>query len=266
MGGTTRGFIEVVDGVEVIQPRKKTRRTRQGGKPEATVKAAKFTEERAHVQKLSPLKPLNEKQAEYIRLLNEKDMVIATGLPGTSKTFIPTMMACDLFRLNKIDRIIFSRPNISNSKSLGMFKGSAEEKMTMWLAPVISILNERIGAAALEIALKHGQIVFLPLETIKGFSAENCWFIVDEAEDISKDEAKKLVTRQGKNCKLILAGDVGQSELSEQSGLKHLTSMVQKHPHLDVGFVDFDNINDIVRSKQCKDWIIAYRKEEKGEV
>lgn len=265
MGAHTKGFIEIIDGIEVEQPRKKTRRTRQGGKPETTVRATKYLEERTHVQKLVPLKPMNEKQAEYIRLLNEKDMVIATGYPGTSKTFIPTMMACDLFRLNKIDRIIFSRPNISNSKSLGMFKGSAEEKMTMWLAPVISILNERIGAAALEIALKHGQIVFLPLETIKGFSAENCWFIVDEAEDISKDEAKKLVTRQGKNCKLILAGDIGQSELSEQSGLRHLTSMVQKHPHLDVGFVDFDNISDIVRSKQCKDWIIAYRKEEKGE-
>ena len=263
MGGTNRGFIEVVDGVEVIQPRKKTRRTRVGGKPEATPRQQ---EQREHVQKLSPLKPMNEKQAEYIRLLNEKDMVIATGLPGTSKTFIPTMMACDLFRLGKIDRIIFSRPNISNSKSLGMFKGSAEEKMAQWLAPVISILNERIGVAALEIALKHGQIIFLPLETIKGFSAENCWFIVDEAEDVSRDEAKKLVTRQGKNCKLILAGDVEQSELNERSGLRHLTDMVQKHPHLDVGFVDFDNINDIVRSKQCKDWIIAYRKEDKGEV
>lgn len=262
MGANAKHFIEIIDGIETEQPRKKTRRTRQGGKPTPTPRQQ---EQREHVQKLSPLKPMNEKQAEYIRLLNEKDMVIATGLPGTSKTFIPTMMACDLFRLGKIDRIIFSRPNISNSKSLGMFKGSAEEKMAQWLAPVISILNERIGVAALEIALKHGQIIFLPLETIKGFSAESCWFILDEAEDISRDEAKKLVTRQGKNCKLVLAGDVGQSELNEHSGLRHLTDMVQKHPHLDVGFVDFDNINDIVRSKQCKDWIIAYRKEEKGE-
>ncbi|WP_443699004.1 PhoH family protein [Pseudomonas sp.] len=263
MGSHNKHFIEIIDGIEVEQPRKKTRRTRQGGKPTPTPRQQ---EQREHAQKLSPLKPMNEKQAEYIRLLNEKDMVIATGLPGTSKTFIPTMMACDLFRLGKIDRIIFSRPNISNSKSLGMFKGSAEEKMAQWLAPVISILNERIGVAALEIALKHGQIIFLPLETIKGFSAESCWFILNEAEDISRDEAKKLVTRQGKNCKLILAGDVGQSELNEHSGLRHLTDMVQKHPHLDVGFMDFDNVNDIVRSKQCKDWIIAYRKEEKGEV
>ena len=231
-------------------------RRRSGPKP-------KFVEKREEEVRNNTLVPLNDKQREYIHLLNTKDMVISTGLPGTSKTYIPTVMACDLFRTGQIERIVFSRPNISNSKSLGMFKGSAEEKMSMWLAPVISILNERIGPAALEIALKHQQIVFLPLETIKGFSAERCWFIVDEAEDISKDEAKKLVTRQGKDCKLILCGDIGQSELNAQSGLRHLTEMVQRHSHLDVGFVDFDNINDIVRSKQCKDWIIAYRKDEK---
>lgn len=100
------------------------------------------------------------------------------------------------------------------------------------------------------------------MEVVKGYSAENCVFIVDEAEDISKDEAKKLVTRQGKNCKMVLAGDISQSELKEQSGLKHLLNMVSKYDTLKVGVIDFNQISDIVRSEQCKQWVIAFRAEE----
>ena len=76
------------------------------------------------------------------------------------------------------------------------------------------------------------------------------------------EEAKKLVTRQGKNCKMILAGDISQSELKEKSGMKQLIKMVEKYPTLNVGVIDFNNINDIVRSEQTKQWIIAFRKEE----
>lgn len=224
---------------------------------------AKFVEQREEEVKAHLLVPMNEKQRDYIRMIENQDMVIATGWAGTSKTYIPTVMACDWFRTGKIKKIVFTRPNISNSKSLGMFKGDLIEKMSQWLMPVISILRERIGDGALEIALKRGDIEFVPLEVLKGYSAQDCVFLCDEAEDLSMEEAKKIVTRQGKNCKLILAGDVSQSELKEKSGLKHLISMVHKYPTLNVGVVDFNNINDIVRSDQCKQWIIAYNKEEK---
>lgn len=230
-------------------------RRRGGPKP-------KFQEAREDEIKNNPLVPLNEKQRDYIRMIEEQDMVIATGWAGTSKTYIPTVIACDWFRTGKINKIVFTRPNISNSKSLGMFKGDLIEKMSQWLMPVINILRERIGERALEIALKRGDVEFVPMEVLKGYSAQDCVFICDEAEDLSIEEAKKLVTRQGKNCKMILAGDISQSELKEKSGMKHLINMVNKHPTLNVGIVDFNNINDIVRSEQTKQWIIAFRKEE----
>ena len=211
------------------------------------------------------LVPMNQKQDKYINLIEDKDMVIATGWAGTSKTYIPTVMACDWLRLGKIKKIVFTRPNISNSKSLGMFKGDLIEKMSQWLMPVIGILRERLGEGALEIALKRGDIEFVPLEVLKGYSAQDCVFICDEAEDLTIDEAKKLVTRQGRNCKLILAGDITQSELKEKSGLRHLLNMIGKYPTLDVGVIDFNNIDDIVRSEACKQWIIAFRKEENVE-
>ena len=239
-----------------------TRRSKiveQDDVPRTRVIKEKFMDER--VGTVQKLVPLNEKQRDYIYKINTKAMVIATGFAGTSKTYIPTVMACEAYRSGAVKKIVFTRPNVSNSKSLGMFKGDLIEKMSQWLMPVIGILRENLGENVLEIALKRGDIEFVPLEVIKGYSASDCYFICDEAEDLSADEAKKVVTRQGKNCKMILCGDVSQSELKERSGLKVLTEMVKKYPHLDVGLVDFNNINDIVRSKQCKEWIIAFNKE-----
>ena len=214
------------------------------------------------VKPVQELRPRNEKQALYIRAIEKHPLVVATGYAGTSKTYIPTVMACDAYLAGEIDKIVFTRPNISNSKSLGMFKGDAVDKMSMWLMPVMNILRDRLTQGGLECAIKNGNIQFVPMEVIKGFSAENCFFIVDEGEDLSVEEAKKIVTRQGHNCKMVISGDVSQSELKDRSGLKHLIEMAQKYTNLDVGFIDFNHVNDIERSDACKQWIIAYLKEE----
>lgn len=224
----------------------------------------KFQEERVEEVNAKVIKPLNGKQKHYLDLMNNPDcgLILATGYAGTSKTFIPTSVACDWLRTGKINKIVFTRPNISNSKSLGFYGGNLLEKMFNWLMPVMDILKDRLGQNALELYIKHGDIVFIPMEVIKGYSAENCVFICDEAEDLTIDEAKKLVTRQGSNCKMILAGDVSQSELKERSGLKYLAEMARKYDNLELGVVDFNEVSDIVRSRQVKEWIVAFNKEE----
>lgn len=221
----------------------------------------KFVEERNP----PAIKPMNEAQKEYIRLIREKDVIIATGYAGSSKTFLPTSLACDEFRNGNIRQMFLVRPNVSNSKSLGYFSGSLEEKSAVWLAPVLSIINNRMGKGAAEIAIKNGDISFVPLEVIKGYSFENAWVIVDEAEDITEDEAKKIITRVGKGCKIILAGDISQSELKEKSGLRKLIQLIEHHPELEpyAGVIDFNRPSDIVRSDVCREFILAFNREEK---
>jgi phosphate starvation-inducible PhoH-like protein len=224
----------------------------------------KFVEQREDEINSKAIKPMNAKQKHYIDMFNNPDcgLILATGWAGSSKTFIPTSLACDMLKLGKIDKIVFTRPNISNSKSLGFYGGSLIEKMSNWLMPVMDILKDRLGASALELYIKHGDILFIPLEVVKGYSAENCVFLCDEAEDLTIEEAKKLVTRQGKNCKMILAGDITQSELKDKSGLKYLVDMARRYDNLSLGLVDFNEVSDIVRSDQVKQWIIAFQKEE----
>lgn len=224
----------------------------------------KFMEQREEVVRTRALVPMNEKQKEYIELLSSKPIVIATGFAGTSKTYLPTAMAADLYKLNKIDKIIVTRPAVSTSKSLGYFKGTAEEKLGVWLNSVIPIFKDRLGSSAFTIALESEDISFVALEVIKGMSINNAWVLVEEASDLTKEEVVKLITRMGKNSKLVLSGDIRQSELKGNSGLVWLTKFVQRHQlSTNFGFVDFNDINHIVRSDAVKQFILAMTRDER---
>lgn len=236
----------------------------KGQKRDSTKIKEKFLHEREEAIKANPLKPLNQKQAEYIKLLETKPIVVATGYAGTSKSYIPTVMAADRFKLGQINKIIVTRPAISSSKSVGFFTGSHTEKMQVWLAPVVSILKERLGVAAYEIALAQQDIEFLPLEVVKGLSVNDAFMLCEESSDLTKEEVIKLVTRMGKNSCLVLAGDVRQSELKEQSGLSWLADFIERHNMQDVfGHIDFNSTDDIVRSDAVKRFIIGITRDER---
>lgn len=228
----------------------------------------KFLEEREESIKAKPLVPMNAKQREYIRLLQEKSCVIATGYAGSSKTYIPTVMAADLLKTGKINKIIVTRPAVSSSKSVGYFKGSDIEKMSVWLNSVIPVFKERLGAAGLEIALAAKNIEFVPLEVIKGMSINDAWVLAEESSDLTKDEVIKLVTRMGRNSKLVLSGDIRQAELKGDLGLKWVADFVNRHRNLqeNFGFVDFGDVNDIVRSDAVKQFIVALVRDEKHSI
>lgn len=245
------------------QPKRKTRREKAQETAQRVVKD-KFMEQRQEVVREKPLIPLNKKQQEYIDTIKDKSVIIATGFAGTAKTYIPTVMAADAYKLNQINKIIITRPAISTSKSLGYFKGTAEEKLSVWLNAVIPIFKERLGVAAFTLALENQDIEFVPLEVIKGMSISNAWVLCEESSDLTKEEVIKLVTRIGKNSKLVLSGDIRQSELKGDSGLSWVSKFVQRHNLTsNFGFIDFNDINDIVRSDAVRQFIVSLVRDEK---
>jgi phosphate starvation-inducible PhoH-like protein len=258
----SRNIFEPDDMLAHQQVKVRKKRTTRADKASAGQERAireKFIEERV----LPPLRPLNDKQAKYIQLISDKKLVVATGYAGTSKTYIPTVMACDAYRKGEINKIFLCRPAMSESKSLGYFAGDLETKAKHWLLPVLSIMYERLGKEVVEIAIRSGDIQFIPMETIKGMSfGKGTFIIVEECEDVTVKEAKSILTRQGGGT-MILAGDIGQSALNEKSGLKFIVDMIAKYPELEktTGVIDFNDVDDIVRSKECKAWIVAMSKE-----
>jgi len=224
----------------------------------------KFLVEREVQVKSKALVPMNDRQREYIEELKEKQIVVATGLAGTSKSYIPAVMAADLYKLGKIKKIMLTRPAISNSQTLGFFKGSEAEKLGIWLGSVLPIFKERLGIGMFDIAVAKQDISFIPLEVVKGLSLDDTWFICEEASDLTKDEVIKLVTRLGKDSHLTLAGDIRQSELKHDSGLVWLSGFLKRNKNLDYnfGFVDFESTDHIVRSKTVKEFMISVLREE----
>ena len=212
--------------------------------------------------KLKAIVPLNDRQEEYFEALRTKDLVVASGMAGTSKTFVACCFAADAYKAGTINKIVLARPAESSSKSLGYAKGDNTEKMMQWVMPMISVLYTRMGKAVVDLAIMEGNISLQPLESIKGMSyGKFTWVIADEVEDCTIDEIKSIVTRNG-GAKMTLCGDVSQSCLKESSGLRALIDIVKSSPRLqeNAAHVDFDSYDHIVRSKLCKDFIMAYDK------
>ena len=248
----------------MVTARKQTRRTKAEQGSTRVVKE-KFMDERKLRVQAKPLVAMNDRQREYISLVEDKAVVVATGFAGTSKTYIPTVMAADKYKLNEIDKIYITRPAISSSKSVGFTKGDFSEKMTPWLGGVIPIFQERLGKPEFNIALEAEDITYIPMETIKGMSINNAWLLVEEASDLTKEEIIKIVTRMGRNSKLILSGDIRQSELKETSGLAWLSDFVKRHNlNKNYGFIDFNDVNDIVRSNAVREFIVALVRDERN--
>lgn len=215
--------------------------------------------------KLKPIVPKTENQKLLLQALRTKEQIIVTGAAGTGKTYITASYAADEFRMRRIQKIVLTRPNVSTGKTLGLFKGDMQEKYMHWLMPLVSVIIERMGKAAFDIAIARGDIVLQPLETIRGMSFENAFIIVDEAQNVDVEEMKAIVTRTGEGSTLVLTGDIAQSDIRGISGLGWAKETIGNNDGLSelTGVVEFTS-DDIVRSKLVKMWIKAIEQGAKG--
>lgn len=215
-----------------------------------------------------PLSPLNQRQAEYIYAIQEHPVVICTGIWGSSKTYIPSVMAIDMLMSKQIEKIVVARPAEGKAKSVGFFKGTKEEKLAGWAAPILDVFKKRAGLGNVEAWLENGRIELLALEQVKGRSWDNTFVIIDEAEDLEPETAKSLVGRQGINTRTVITGDVNQKDLQAYSGLELLLE-VAKYGDVDLEIIDFDDWDEhCVRSDEAREWGKAFERyeEEKGRV
>lgn len=210
--------------------------------------------------KTVPLKAMNDTQKAYIKALGDSDQLIVCGFSGTGKTYIAATYAANMYAQNLIDKIVLTRPNVSVGKDLGYFKGTLEEKFQPWALPILDVLTEQLGKGVVETAVKSGNIEMAPLSTMRGRSFKNAFIIVDEAQNLTMHEMKMLLTRIGDGCKVVVNGDIKQSDINVQSGLSKIIHLAKKN-NMAVPVIEF-GIEDIVRSDICKQWIIAFEREE----
>lgn len=205
------------------------------------------------------LVPLNDRQRLYIDAIRAHDQVIVCGYSGTGKTYIAATVAANMYATKQIDRIILTRPNVSVGKDLGYLPGDLNEKFTPWAAPVLEVLMQQLGKGVVDTGIKNGNIEMAPLSTMRGRSFKDAFIILDEAQNTSIPEIKMFLTRIGEGSKVIVNGDIKQSDINQQSGLSKIIHLVKKY-RMDIPVIEF-TVDDIVRSEICKQWIIAFEGE-----
>jgi phosphate starvation-inducible PhoH-like protein len=236
---------------------RKERRNQMFGRHENS-KVTDISSQRALKRPEVEIEALNDKQHEYLCSLYGDPCVICTGAAGTGKTFLAASVAAKDLSEKRIERIILSRANVATGKSLGAFPGTVEEKMAPWLLPITDVLRKQLGEGFYSHAVKTGTIQIQPLETIRGRSFDDAIVLMDEAQQLTKEELKAVCTRIGNNSKLFLMGDRAQRDVNTD-GLKWLGNLVENH-NLPISIHSFAS-EDIVRSGLCKTFVQAFEAE-----
>ena len=189
---------------------------------------------------------MNTKQQALLDAINDSVMTVAIGTAGTGKTYCSATKVAQLFLKGGYDKIILTRPNISTGKSLGFFPGDISEMMEPWLAPLLSVLKEAFGKGRYEYLYSKGQIMIQPLETIRGQSFQDALILIDECQNLTREEIEALTTRIGYNSKMVLMGDPRQSDVRNGMAIEKFVTMCEKY-NIDVPVVRF-GLEDVVRS------------------
>ena len=201
------------------------------------------------------VKPLNYIQGEYLEAIKHNEIIFGIGSAGTGKTYVAASYAAGELFHRRIQKIILTRPNVETGRGLGFLPGELDEKYAPYLDPFDQVFKRTLGAGFYEYALKSKTIEPKPLGFMRGASFENAIILVDEVQNMTKTEFKMLLSRIGKNCKVILSGDPDQTDISD-SGLPDAVNRLTGLAGIEiVRFLD----EDIVRSKMCKQIIMAYR-------
>jgi phosphate starvation-inducible PhoH-like protein len=205
-------------------------------------------------------KPIKARTANQIRLVKEidkNDIVFALGPAGTGKTYTAVAVAVKALKNKEIKRIILTRPAVEAGESLGFLPGDLKEKIDPYLRPLYDALEDMIPPDKLKLYLENRTIEVAPLAFMRGRTLDNCFVILDEAQNTTDLQIKMFLTRMGPSAKVIITGDLSQVDLpaKQTSGLFKATRILEKIKGISMVIL---NVDDVVRHRLVKEIIKAY--------
>ena len=201
--------------------------------------------------------PRSENQKKYFELLNNKDIVLAIGPAGTGKTFIAVAKAVSLLQEGKIKKIILSRPAVEAGEKLGFLPGDLKEKVDPFLRPIYDALYEMLPYDQVEKKINNNVIEIAPIAFMRGRTLEDCFIILDEAQNTTKIQMKMFLTRLGKNSQMVVVGDSTQIDLVSKSDSGLIDASYKLKNINEIGYVVLEE-KDVVRHEVVKKIISAY--------
>jgi phosphate starvation-inducible PhoH-like protein len=193
------------------------------------------------------LKPRTENQKEYIRTIAENHITFCQGVAGSGKTHIAIGMALEYLLENKVKKIVITRPVVESGEKIGYLPGTAEEKLHPYLLPLLDEVNHFITSAHYATLKINNKIEIVPLGLMRGRNFHDSFIVADECQNASYDQLKMLLTRLGNGSKMVLTGDISQSDLNrhQQGGFYTMTKILTDIEGIGISYLD---MKDIIRN------------------
>jgi phosphate starvation-inducible PhoH-like protein len=172
------------------------------------------------IKEAKPLTPRNHRQKTYINQIQTEDLTFGYGAAGTGKTFIAAYMAGDAYDKGEVKRIIVTRPIVEAGESLGFLPGGVDEKIDPYFIPVLEALEKRLGKGQVAYMREKGDLLFCPFAFMRGRTFDDAFIILDEAQNTSVTQMKMFLTRPGDRSKVVVNGDLKQSDIPGVNGLQ----------------------------------------------
>ena len=182
----------------------------------------KMKKEYPELKKPFPLyKPKTENQNKYVKYLTEKktNVVFAIGPAGTGKTLLACNQAIQDLKEGTINKIIITRPVVPVEEEIGFLPGNINKKMDPWMRPIFDIFLEFYSQRDIDTMMQNGVIEISPLGYMRGRTFKKAFIIADEMQNSSPNQMMMLTTRIGKDTKMVVTGDLKQSDKGSYSGL-----------------------------------------------
>jgi phosphate starvation-inducible PhoH-like protein len=166
-------------------------------------------------------KPKKENQQMYVNALNGRNnkLIFAVGPAGTGKTLFACNRAIQELKAGFIEKIIITRPIVPVEEDLGFLPGNINKKMDPWVRPVYDLFLEVFSQKELEAMVHTGVIEISPLAYMRGRTFKRCFIIADEMQNSSPNQMLMLITRVGVESRMVVTGDLKQSDKGNESGL-----------------------------------------------
>ena len=205
------------------------------------------------------VRPKTHGQQIYMEAIRENTLTFGIGPAGTGKTYLAMAAAVDSLINGSVRRIILTRPAVEAGERLGFLPGDLTAKVDPYLRPLYDALWDMLGPEETAAMIERGTIEIAPLAYMRGRTLNDACVILDEAQNTTPEQMKMFLTRLGFNSKMIITGDISQTDLptGRRSGLRVVRDILKGIPG--VSFIEL-GARDVVRHRIVASIVEAYQR------
>ena len=153
----------------------------------------------------------------------DNQLILCHGIAGTGKTYISCYKALQdvLRRGTPYNKLIIINPtvDVGNEDKLGYLPGELSQKIQQYNESTFTILNSIVGKAKANKLIQDGKVEIGVLNFLRGVNLQDCYVVLDEAQNVSPMQIKTIMTRISENCKMIIQGDMSQCDKYKTNGV-----------------------------------------------